>query len=257
MQKSLVPPLTLIAVLFLLSACQVTPEQAELQSRNASLESSLNEARSKLAATETRKQELQAQVQELQRVSSILAVEKSSRVEESSELRLQVRKFVQKQIDELKTFLVAGNLLDYVGSELVERSKIENEAMGIVDLAHPIPRAGSLTGVAGYFSAPVGLQLKVLRPIGEEMVVIWESDLLRVVDAGEARVQLPVAVGVEPGDVVAYIFPEAASVSFDEGTGNTRYTDDDLALGDTIKASSLSGEDEKRAYSLGVLAILE
>ena len=247
----------IIALAVMLSACQVTPEIAELQSENTTLQTQLTGAQQQIKDLKAQEKELQTQNQELKRVSNVLTMEKTSRVEESSTLRLQVRKFVQQQIDDLKAFLVKGNLLDYIGSELVKRSHVDNKAMGLVDFAHPMPHSGSLTGVAGFFSAPADLRLKVLRPINDKYVVIWQSEILSVVKAGENRIQLPVSVGVEPGDLIAYVFPEAVNVSFDKGTGDTRYTDRDLALGDALSASSFDGEDEKRAYSLGILAILE
>ncbi len=247
----------ILLLALMLTACQATPEMAELQNRNAGLQTQLAGAKNQISDLKAQEKKLQAQVQELTRVSRVLSVEKSSRVEESSTLRLQVRKFVQQQIDDLKAFLVTGNLLDYVGSELIKRSQVDSEAMGLVDFANPMPRSGSLTGVAGYFSAPTDLRLKILRPINEKFVVIWQSDMLSIDKAGENQIQLPVSVGVEPGDLVAYVFPEATNVSFDKGTGDTRYADRDLALGDALSASSFDGEDEKRAYSLGVLTILE
>jgi hypothetical protein len=249
--------LMILGVVLLLGACQTTPQVAELESEKTALQAKLAEAEQRIGVLEREEARLRQHTTELERVAGVLATEKSSRVEESAQLRQQVRKFIQQQIDELRAFLVKGELLDYVGSELVERSHIEPKALTLVDLAHPMPRQGTLTGVTGYFSAPTQLQLKVLRPVEDEYVVIWESELLSVPGAGEQTVQLPVSVGVESGDVVAYAFPEAARVSFDKGTGDTRYTGKDLALGDTISASSLSGKKENRAYSLGVYAILD
>jgi hypothetical protein len=45
-------------------------------------------------------------------------------------------------------------------------------------------------------------------------------------------------------------------VSFDEGTGDTRYLTKDLKLGGTVKKSSLLGENKKRSYSIGVYGLL-
>lgn len=250
--------ITITVLAVLLGACQATPEISELQNENAVLQNQLADAERQVEDLQAQQNSLQNQVQELQRVSQVLSTEKSSRVKESSQLRLQVRHFIQQQIDDLREFLMTGDLLDYVGGALVERSQVEHQPLTLVDFAHPIPRAGSLTGVTGYFSAPTALRIKLLRPLEDEYVVIWESEVLSIERAGLHRTQLPVSVGVEPGDVVAYMFPESANVSFDKGTGDTRYSKgDDLALGDTLKPSSLSGAKERRAYSLGILAILE
>lgn len=252
-------PRILAILLFavILAGCQATPEIAELQSENDELENRLTDAERQIENLEAQEKELEGQVRELQRVKEVLSTEKSSRVKESSELRLQVRHFVQQQIDDLKAFLVQGDLLDYIGSALVERGSVERDALALVDFAHPIPRAGSLTGVTGFFSAPTNMQVKILRPLDDRFVVIWESEVLPIDRAGAHSAQLSVSVGVEPDDVMAYVFPDAANVTFDKGTGDTRYTKGELDLGDKIKPSSLSGGKEKRAYSLGVFAILE
>src|SRR5690606_26853384 len=88
----------------------------------------------------------------LEHTTSVLATEKTSRVEESSTLRGQVRKFVQDNVDAFKNFMVQGNLLDYVGSELVARAKQDNQPAFLVDFANPMPSSGVLTGVGGHFT---------------------------------------------------------------------------------------------------------
>ena len=249
--------LIIIGLILLIGGCQTTPQITQLQTKNTALESELREAQLQIQQLQRHEEQLQGQVQELEKLTDVLAVEKSSRVQESSELRVEVRKFIRQQIDDLKDFLVHGDLLDYIGSELVERSYVEATPLSLVDLAHPMPRPGLLNSVTGFFTGPTYLQVKVLRPVADSFVVIWESPSLTVSQAGENTLQLPVTVGVEPGDVIAYVFPESVNVSFDKGTGDTRYTRKDLALGDTESAASLSGANEKRAYSLGVYAILD
>src|SRR5690606_29151786 len=106
--------------------------------------------------------------------TSVLATEKTSRVEESSTLRGQVRKFVQDNVDAFKNFMVQGNLLDYVGSELVARAKQDNQPAFLVDFANPMPSSGVLTGVGGHFTQAGSLVVKVLHPVGGQHVVIWE-----------------------------------------------------------------------------------
>ncbi len=100
------------------------------------------------------------------------------------------------------------------------------------------------------------MAVKVLRRVDERWLVIWQSPLLKVPQSGLQRVSLPVGVGVEAGDIVAYYFPESLPVSFDEGAGDTRYLPEDLTLGESINASSLSGARQRRAYSLGVYGLL-
>ena len=74
--------------------------------------------------------------------------------------------------------------------------------------------------------------------------------------AGRQRLEFPVTVGVEKGDVLAYHLAQPGMVGFDTGTGDTRYLDEDIAVGTTVKPSSLEGENDKRAYSVGVFGLL-
>lgn len=247
----------LVPALLLLSACETQPEMQEVQSENQRLQTELSDAREAIDTLEAEKNLLQRDVDELERVIDVLDAEKSSRVRESSQLRGQVRGFVQQQIDALQDFLVQGDLLDYVGGELVERSTVaDEEPLFLVDLGNPIPRAGSLTGVGGHFVASAELVVKVLRPMDDGLVVIWESQPLTVERSGIHQLPFPVNVGVEEGDVIGYAFADHLPVSFDEGTGDTRYLNESPALGETIERDSLQGERFERAYSLGVYGLL-
>ena len=178
-----------------LCSCQTTPEVKQLQADNSRLEKELGQAREDIQRLQGSEQRLQAEVDELNRVIGVLDVEKQSRTTESAHLRGQVRGFVQQQIDGFKEFLVAGNLLDYVGGELVERATSDTKPLMLVDLHNRIPRTGTLTGVGGHFLGATQLVVKVLRPIDQSLVVIWESPLLKVAEPGVAKVSFPVAVG--------------------------------------------------------------
>jgi len=239
-----------------LFGCQVNPDVKQLNSKNRQLIQQLSTAQAEVLRLKQREQTLQGDVVELGRVASVLGTEKSSRVEESSVLRGQVRKFVLQQIDVLKGFLVEGNLLDYVGGELVSRAQQDPAPLTLVDFAHPMPSGGTLTGVGAYFTAPTELQVKVLRPVGDHYVLIWQSQVLNVSAMGLTRLAFPVSVGVERGDVMAYQFSQATAVSFDSGTGRTLYTGKALSLGDLVRESSLSGARQRRAYSVGVFGLL-
>lgn len=248
-------PVTLLA-LALLSGCQTTPDIQQLKSQNQNLKRELDVAGREIDRLKTQEKRLQSEVTELNRVIGVLDIEKSSRVSESSNLRGQVRGFVQQQIDGLKSFLVEGNLLDYVGGELVERTQSEAKPLLLVDLDNRIPKAGTLTGVGGHFLRPTQMMVKVLRPVDNKLVVIWQSPSLDVPLPGLYKVPFNVSVGVEPGDVVGYYFPQETAVSFDTGTGDTRYQYDDAALGTSLRTGSLMGEKKRRAYALGVYGLL-
>lgn len=246
----------LVLAVVLLSACQTQPNVKKMQDENQQLQAELEQARAKIASLQSQEQQLQAQINELNRVMAVLDTEKTVRVQESSELRGQVRRFVQKEIDEFKEFMVQSDLLDYVGGELVQRSKVDNEPMLLVDMANPMPGDGTLTGVSAHFIKPGTFTVQVMRPVGDQLLVIWQSGVLQASQSGVARVNFPVSVGVEKGDLVGYFFKEPGVVSFDEGTGNTLYTDDPVGLGQSVKVRSLDGSRDKRAYSVGVYGLL-
>lgn len=248
--------LSVLLALVLLAACQTQPNIQQMEEKNDALQAELEKANRNIEVLQTREGQLQAEVAELNRIMDVLDTEKTVRVQESSELRGQVRRFVQQHIDALKEFLVKSDLLDYVGGELVQRSHVDNESVLVVDMANPIPADGTLTGVSAHFINPGHFTVQVLRPVDEQLVVIWQSESLQAPKTGVTRVNFPVSVGVEQGDYVGYYFSAAGLVSYDRGTGDARYQDKPVALGELVKTSRLKGEDQKRAYSVGVYGLL-
>ncbi len=235
-----------------LSACQTSPDVKKMEK----LKADLGVANNNIAQLQKQEVELRQDLAEKTRVNGVLGVEKTSRVQESSELRGQVRVFVQKQIDAYKDFLVRGGLLDYIGGELVARAKTDEKPLCVVDLANVIPKTGTLTGAGAYFVKPGKFSVKVLRKVDKSLVVIWDSKPLLVTQTGVVRINFPVSVGVEQGDLIGYYLGEGVAVSFDEGTGITRFQSEDLKLGEVISTASMQGERNHRAYSLGVYGLL-
>ncbi len=240
----------------LLCACQMQPDIQQIKDQNRRLNSELQKAQADIARLQEQELQLREEVAELYRVNDVLDVEKMSRIRESSGLRSQIRRFVQSQIDAYKDFMVQGGLLDYVGGELVERANREDTPLLLVDLGNPILASGTLTGVGGHFARPGKFRVNVLRPVDDKLVVIWDSNLLQVFQTGINQLNFPVSVVVEEGDIIAYHFAEGVMVSFDEGTGDTRFQTRPVKLGELLKPSSLAGEKRKRSYSLGVYGLL-
>jgi len=244
------------AITVLLAGCASQDTQV-LQDKNKSLEQQLTSANSEIRQLKQTESELRDTIGELRQTANVLTTEKTSRVEESSSLRGQVRKFVQNNIDNLKSFMVQGNILDYVGSELVPRAKLDKGPIFIVDFANAMPSDGVLTGVGGNFTKPGMVTVKVLHPVEGQHVVTWESKPLEVTAVGKQQVQFPVSVGVEKGDIVGYYFASTPNVGYDVSTGDTLYADADVALGATVSKVFMSGATERRAYSLGVYGLLD
>ncbi|MFN2123204.1 MAG: hypothetical protein ACK2UP_06850 [Candidatus Promineifilaceae bacterium] len=243
--------------LLLMAGCQTPPDVKQLSDEKQALQHELDLTQQQLANIEIQRKQLQDQLDESRNVIAVLSSEKSARVSESSSLRGQVRRFVQLEIDELKAFLVNSDLLDYVGGELVRRKLYDQKPILMIDLDHKVPRPGILTGFGGYFVKPTTIVVKVLRPIKGRLVVIWESSPRDIKKSGLVKGNFTVSVGVEKGDVLGYWFSKSGNVTFDKGTGNTRYLANDLPLGSSISPSSLYGADDKRAYSLGVFGLLK
>jgi len=243
--------------MILLVGCMADSNVKELQDTNAQLERELMAASDEISDLRVQEERLRSNISELERLIGILETEKSSRVQESSQLRQLVRGFIRDQIDDYRSFLLRGDLLDYVGSELVQRAhQSEEEALFLLDLSNPMPRSGTLTGFAGYFYQQGQVSLRVLRPLDDELVVIWTGPEMTVSEPGRVRMSLPVSVGVEAGDIVGYHFSGPVAVSHDRGTGEVVRLREDLALGAVIKRKNLPNQSESRAYSIGALGLL-
>jgi len=248
--------LVLVVCLIALSGCGSTSNKGELQTINKNLRQELAAAQGEIGQLQGRNTLLKQEVENLKQVAAVLNTEKSSRVKESSVLRGQVRKFVQDQVDGLKQFLVAGNLLDYVGGELVERASIDEKPLTVVDLTNRIPSNGVLTGVGAFVIKPTQVKVKVLRNINNNLVTVWESNLIDLLITGPNRHQFANTVGVEKGDVLAYEFPKNVGVGFDSGTGDSRHIEGKLNLGQSVQTKSLLGAKERRSYAMGVYGLL-
>lgn len=251
--RYLIITLTLVG----LTGCQAPADVKQLEDEKQALQHELDMSQRQIAKLGDERTQLQTQLDKSRQIIAVLNSEKTARVSESSSLRSQVRHFVQSEIDDLKGFLVNSNLLDYVGGELVRRKLYDQKPIMLVDLDHPVPRPGILTGFGGFFVKPATITVKVLRPVKNKLVVIWESRPLQVSSGGLVKGNFTVSVGVEKGDVLGYWFSKGGNVTFDKGTGDTRYLNRDLQLGSSISPSSLDGANEKRAYSLGVFGLLQ
>jgi len=248
--------LALAVSTLLITGCAPPENLRQMGDRNRVLQGKLQTASGEIDRLKTQEVVLRKDMAELNRVINVLDSERNSRTQESGYLRGQARKFMQGQIDTFKEFLLDSNLLDYVGGELIERANIEDKPLLIVDLANRIPKSGTLTGVTGYFAKPTAFSVKVMREVEGKLVVIWQSKLIKTKQTGVRRLNFPVVVGVEKGDVIGYFFPKNVGVTFDTGSGDTRYLSNDVRLGSGLSISSLNGSSKKRAYSIGAYGLL-
>ena len=244
-----------IATIFI-SGCAATGDVKVLQEENEKLKSDLTRSLAKISSLEADKRDLQKEVGVLKHVQSVLRTEKSSRVQESGRLRSQTRAFVSQGINNFRDFLKASDLLDYVGGELVQREYVEGEKQLVVDAGNPIPRAGNLTSVGGYFADAGMFNVVILRRIEDALIVVWESQPFEVPRMGKSRFEFQVSVSVEAGDILGYVFPKKVIIPFDKGTGKARYVDEIAKIGVRIRSSDLRGSGDARAYSVGAYGFL-
>lgn len=247
--------ITIVAITSILAGCGSTSKN-DTQSVITNLENKLATEQTKNNELFNENRLLKLDVERLNGVVSVLDTERDSRVQESSLLRSQVRKFVQNKITLLKEFLVEGDLLDYVGGELVQRTNNEEKPMTLVDLNNRINSAGVLTGIGAYVNTPSDVKVKVLRYIESNLVVVWESAPIKLYKLGLTKHQFVNTVGVEKGDVIAYEFERNVGVGYSEGTSDTRFSRNPIALGNSIHVKELEGANSKRAYSIGVYGLL-
>ncbi|MEX1033525.1 MAG: hypothetical protein WDZ30_09205, partial [Cellvibrionaceae bacterium] len=85
--------LCVIPALAMLTACQTPPQTQELLNRNERLQVQLEEAKAQIDALTAERNSKQEDIEDLNRVITVLNTEKSSRVQESSGLRSRVRGF--------------------------------------------------------------------------------------------------------------------------------------------------------------------
>lgn len=255
MENNMRSIITIVAVTSLLVGCGSTGKNNP-QSVITNLENKLAQEKTTNNQLFNENRVLKLDIEKLNGVVSVLDTEKESRVKESSVLRNQVRKFVQNQISTLKEFLVEGDLLDYIGGELVQRSNIEKNPMTLVDLNNRINSSGVLTGLGAYVNAPSDVKVKVLRYIESNLVVVWESNPIKLYKLGLTKHQFVNSVSVEKGDVIAYEFKRNVGVGYSDGTADTRYSLNPLTLGESIHVNTLTGSNNKRAFSIGVYGLL-
>ncbi len=240
----------------LVSGCATTGNVKVLQEENKKLKSDLTQSLARISSLEADKRDLQKEISVLKHVQSVLRTEKSSRVQESGRLRSQTRAFANQGINSFRDFLKASDLLDYVGGERVQREHIEGAQQLVVDAGNPIPRAGNLTSVGGYFADAGIFSVVILRRIEDALIVVWESQPFEVPRSGESRFEFQASVSVEAGDILGYVFPKKVIIPFDKGTGKARYVDEIVKIGDRIRSSDLRGSNDARAYSVGAYGFL-
>ena len=199
-------------------------------------------------------------IAELHRQLNISSNEKGRYNERIKNIASSVREYIRQQMKDNRNFLTGIALEDFIGNELIERAHSGEEKMLIVNMAHPIPSGGQINGVGGYFSASADIAIKLLRPIGNDYIVIYDKQIrVETTEPGKKHIDFDSPFIAKKGDVIAYYFPGPVNVPYDSAIGTNTYSSmktDKYAHGDRIAAGEIWHSDLiKRKYSLNYYGI--
>ncbi|MFZ2633520.1 MAG: hypothetical protein WA081_20030 [Desulfosalsimonadaceae bacterium] len=223
-------------------------------------ESSIREKDQKIAEQNKTIEKLGLDIAELNRQLNISSDEKGRNDARVREINTKVREFMQKQMRDNTNFLTDIALEDFIGEELMPRQHTGDEKLIIIDVAHPVPSGGQINGIGGYFRGPSDVVIKLLRPVGNDYVVIYTKELtFDAGNPGKKTIDFESPFIVKKGDVIAYYFPGPVNVPYDVNIGINTYTEmesDEYAQGDRIAAEDIWHKDQtKRKYSLNYYGI--
>lgn len=194
-------------------------------------------------------------LKEKQDLNTVLTKEKLSKDQDLSRLRTVYREFINGQYQSLDGLLHNVELLDYFGGEIIAREKDQGSDVTLV-LQQPVPANGRVLRVRANVAYRTRLQLLIFKQLEKELLCVYASEPLDIDDVGNSEmVELPVPVHVQQGDFLGFYFPERIGVFYDENTGNYSVYKSPGRVGERIKIGK--AENEKRNYSLGILAALE
>lgn len=223
-------------------------------------ESTLRQKDQKIAEQNETIKKMGTDIAELNRRLNISSNEKGRNNERIRNIASSVREYIKQQMKNNRNFLTGIALEDFIGNELIERAHSGDEKMLIVNMAHPIPSGGQINGVGGYFTDAADIVIKLLRPVGNDYIVIYDKQVR--VDAAapdEKYIDFDSPFIVKKGDVIAYYFPGPVNVPYDSDIGTNTYSpirSDKYAHGDRIAAEDIWHTDQiKRKYSLNYYGI--
>ncbi|MBW2598991.1 MAG: hypothetical protein JRC60_02595 [Deltaproteobacteria bacterium] len=241
-----------------LTGCVTTPEKMKmLDEQNRNLTANLQTAKNRVVELENEKTELISTLKKQTNISNTLEKEKDVGIEETGNLRQNIRAFLKTQMFSFREFSQKSDFLDYVGGGLIDRKKSEGQNVTLVDMKNRIPDGGPLLGTWGYFTSPCAYSINILRKVNDEWFVVWQAGPFNAAGTKLQRFDFSVPVSSEKGDVIAYTFMGPVGVPYSRGTGEMLYVTGELKIGSKVLASKLSGKSDQRSYSIGVVGILK
>jgi len=241
-----------------LNTCQVTLSDQDFIIKKQ--ESTLRQNDQKIAEQKETIEKMGTDIAELNRQLNISSNEKGRNNERIKDIASSVRDFIKQQMKDNRNFLTGIALEDFIGNELIEREHSGEKNVLVVNVSHPIPSGGQINGVGGYFTGPADIVIKLLRPSGNDYIVIYDKQVQVDAEApGKKHIDFDSPFIVKKGDVIAYYFPGPVNVPYDSNIGTNTYSkmnSDKFGHGDRVAAEDIWHTDQiKRKYSLNYYGI--
>jgi hypothetical protein len=241
-----------------LNTCQTTLSDQDFIIKKQ--ESAMRQKDQKIAEQQETIENMGTDIAELNRQLNIITTEKGRYDERIRDIAASVREFIKQQMRDNRNFLTNIALEDFIGNELIEIAHADDEKMIIINVTHPVPSGGQINGIGGYFTGPADIVVKLLRPVGNDYVVIYSKQLRVEPEApGKKYVDFDSPFIVKKGDVLAYYFPGPVNVPYDSNIGTNTYSkmrSDQYGHGDRIAAANIwQNEEINRKYSLNYYGI--
>jgi len=241
-----------------LNTCQATLADQDFIIKKQ--ESAMRQKDQKIAEQQETIENMGTDIAELNRQLNIITSEKGRYDERIRDIATSVREFIKQQMRDNRNFLTNIALEDFIGNELIERAHVGDEKMIIVNVTHPVPSGGQINGIGGYFTGPADIIVKLLRPVGNDYVVIYNKQLVVEPETpGKNHIDFDSPFIVKKGDILAYYFPGPVNVPYDINIGTNTYSkmrSDQYGHGDRIAAANIWQNTEiNRKYSLNYYGI--
>jgi len=236
-----------------LTGCASTDE---LQKKVNSLSRELASQKDKNAQLQTTNEKLTDELDYMKNVATNLRKEKEVRTEETAMVRSEIREFIRKQVEAVRQFSYNSKLTDSIGGETIDRHKVADENLTLVDMQHTCRSSGTLVGGRIFTRAAMTFNFCTLRPFNDEYVVIWVSPSLSAAQPGLSNYTFDIPVNVEKGDRLGIMTSGSVQVPFDVGTGDVRSLSGPVKEGQRIESDDLRGR-EGRNYSFSFLGFMD
>ncbi|MBN2383061.1 hypothetical protein JXQ70_09280 [bacterium] len=227
------------------------------QSNLAATQEKMAELELQIQEKEQENQQLRAEKQDLEDARMSLGKEKTVRVDQAREIRRTARHFIRSQTSALKLFAENPALLDYLGSEPIERTRFdESKSVLIVDVAHPLPAEAILFSGQVFLHRPRPFFFCLIRSRMKDYHVVWMSQEHNLNQSGAATVSFDAGISCQQGDLLGIYFPEGVGLPHDELGGSTALIKGPISAGQPLPAKALA-KPTTRNYSFGVLGFLD